>query len=427
MTAKRYRVRGCAAVAGLVAAAILAVGPPARASADTGCSNFLAVAASQGVQGEVDHSGLLLDEEDVDAPEAQAAVDSLGDSSGYAAGAYPGTSVVTALGLTPVPESDYPALAQSSYPTKPHDGVSAPGVSITADSQSLLSSANATSQGGSGTTASIGSVVTSALAQCAGDGTVSANATSDGRAVSFGDGVLSIGVVHSAAKAVTGADGKDVLSAELDAGHITVGGQNAELTPAGLAAAGSSVALPSAQPINQELSAAGISVRYLAAARDPDGNGIVAPGIAVILTHQGYGTQPTDTTYVFGQSYARAQSGVVAGGFAGSGASSVSTLGTGQSGSSVAAGGPTPAAGMSGPAGQAATPAVGNLSSAPAAAPATPSDASTASGPTAQQRVLAAGVDASALSLYAMVVLGGLVVIGAMVLFKFIGMRFKWI
>lgn len=437
MSGKRRRLLLAAALAGFVGPAALAFAPLPRASADAACANFTAVGASQGVQGKVDHSGFIVDEEDVDVPAAQAVVDSLGDSGGYAAEPYPGSSVLTALGLTPVPASDYPAVAQSSYPTQPHTAVSAPGVSLTADSQSLSSSADATSGGQSGTAASVGALAATALARCGGDGTVTANAVSNDQGLSFDGGVLRMGVVDSGAKAVTGGDGKDLLSAELDAGQITVGGQSAELTPAGLVANGSGTSLPSVDPLNQVLSAAGITVTYLAERRDPDGNGIVSPGMAVTLTHQGYGAQPTDVTYVFGQSYARALNGAAAGGFAASGLNQTSTPagGTAQASSSVITGGtmpvvPSASSGVQQPlgsAGEAATPTLGNLSTTPAAMPAAPSGVSTRGRPTSQQVVLPAAVDVSALSLYAMIVLGGVLIFGMTLLFRSIGLKLKWI
>lgn len=425
MTGKRHRLFVAAALAGLVGPAALALAPLPSAGADAACSNFTAVGASQGVQGEVNHSGFLVDEEDVDAPAAQAVVDSQGDSAGYAADPYPGDSVLTALGLTPVPASDYPALAQSSYPTQPHAAVSGPGISLTADSQSLSSSADATNDGQSATTASVGALTATALAQCGGDGTVTANAVSDIQALSFGDGLLRIGVVHSAANAVTSKDGKDVLSGELDTGQITVGGQSAELTSAGLVANGSSTALPSADPFNQELSAAGINLRYLAERSDADGNGIVSPGIAVTLTHQGYGAQPSDITYVLGQSYARAQNSAP-GGIAGFGTNQTST----PAGGTVEPVVPSASSGVQQPLGsaeQAATPTLGNPSTTPAATPAAPSGTSTQDRPSSQQVVRPAAVDVSALSLYAMVVLGGLAVIATTLLFRSIGLKLKWI
>jgi hypothetical protein len=203
-----------------------------------------------------------------------------------------------------------------------------------------------------------------------------------------------------------------------------------------LVANGSGTSLPSADPLNQELSAAGITVTYLTERRDPDGKGIVSPGIAVTLTHQGYGAQPTDITYVFGQSYARAQD-AASGGFAGFGVNQTSTPagGTAQAGSSGTTGGTTavvPSASSAvqqplGSAEQPATPTLGNVSTTPAATPAARLGASTEGRPGSQQVVLPAAADVSALSLYAMVVLGGLLIFGMTLLFRSIGLKLKWI
>src|ERR1700736_835528 len=64
------------------------IGPSVAAPAAV-CSTFTAVAATQGVQLGVHHTGLLVGEDDVDAPAAQAAADSQGTSNAYAAEPYP--------------------------------------------------------------------------------------------------------------------------------------------------------------------------------------------------------------------------------------------------------------------------------------------------------------------------------------------------
>lgn len=435
VTGSRRRLRAVAAMSAL-GAALWIWAPGSKVIAFTTCSNFSAVGSAQGVQGEVDNTGFLVDEEDADAPAAQAALDSEGGSVAYAAEPYPGDSVLTALGLENVPASDYPLLAQSSYPTAPHASVSAPGISLIAGSQSLSSSADATSGGQSGTAASVGNLSATAAVQCQTDGSVSATALSDDQSLSFGAGVLRLGLVRSEATAVTAADGKSVLTSQLEASQVTVAGQAAELTPAGLVAEGSAVSLPSSSQLAQVLAAAGIRVAYLAASRDSDGHGVVAPGLVITVSHSGYATQPTAVNYVLGQAHASARVGVAGDFGSATGAGLPLTISTpsGSTGSNVSAVGTGAATSSAGPngrgsrssglVGQVPPPTVG--SAGPASVPSVNPSGSSGDGQTAALQLVPAVSVFSSFSLYLVIVVGACVLLVVAVLVKMIGVKLKW-
>jgi hypothetical protein len=292
----------------------LTFGGAAVASAATdGCSSFSTVAASQGAQIEVAETGALVGSASADTPAAQAAADSQGVSNAYASEPYPGSDPLSVLTLvqtvTQLPLPAYPALAQTSYPTKPEASVAAPGLSLKALSKETSSTASATSGGGDAANGGAGLLAATASAGCGADGTVTALAESDDQAFSVAAGLLRIGRVHSLGRAVVGANGVPKLDSELEVAQMTVAGQSVELTPDGLTNGGSSTALPPTASLSQTLAGAGITITYLAPTRDADGHGIVSAGVAITMARQAQGSRPTTATYVLGQSYARAQSG----------------------------------------------------------------------------------------------------------------------
>jgi hypothetical protein len=385
-------------------------------AAAAACSSFSAVAASQGVQLGIHHTGLLVGEDDVDAPAAQAAADSQGTSNAYAAEPYPGTDVMSVLPLAGLPTSTYAPLAQTTYPMHPHASVSAPGLLLKALSEETSSTASASggADGGGGTGA--GTLAATATAGCGADGTARARAESDDQAFSLDAGLLRIGRVHSLAQVVVGADGAPRLDSQLDIAQMAVAGQTVELSPQGLTIGGSSTALPLTASVAQALASAGITVTYLAPTSDKDGNGIVSPGVAITVARQAYGSQPTTVTYVLGESYDRAQ-GI------GGGAASVS----------IPSSSPSPPAGSVNAA-SSRVPVTAALSGAPAASTgstATPtlsgspaSGASSPGSPTASVPYLAAF---SSEEIYLIVVVGAGVLLVALALVRILGVKIRWI
>jgi hypothetical protein len=355
----------------------------------------------------------------------------------YAAGPYPGANVLYAFGLASQPQSDYPPLAQSSYPTQGHAASSAPGVTLTADSQPSSSSGTATSGVQSGATAAMGVASATAAAGCAATGTVTARAESDDQVFSLDGGLLRIGRVHSMAEVVVGPDGQPQVRSQLDVAQMTVAGQTVEFSDKGLVAGGSPTALPPSAAATQELASEGITVMYLAASRDPDGKGIVSPAVAITVAHQAQAPQPTELTYVLGQSYARAAangSGLGENFNSSSGGPAGSDLGgstQGAVGVPATPGGSSSSLGVTGQ-----TPVAAPVATA-TGAPSLAGSASQGSGP----RISSPGGSSSSMpqaafapylaafssqSLYLGIVVGACVLLGSLVLLRLLGVKTRW-
>src|SRR5207302_8924466 len=148
-------------------------------------------------------------------PSAQATIDSLGTSSGYAAEPYPGEVVLTAPGTgaialsqicgplhpSPCPAvPDYPLIAQSTYPGQDRAAVDQGPTKLRAQSSDSESSSSADSGLGDPKSGGGGRTATNADAtHVTATGAVRATAESTVEAVTFGD-VLRIGRSPALAK-----------------------------------------------------------------------------------------------------------------------------------------------------------------------------------------------------------------------------------
>lgn len=436
MRPPRRRLAGTLGAAMLAVASVVWVAPSAGpAAADTmTCSDFYSVASSQGSQEVIDHTGFVVDEDDVDTPAAQALVDSEGDSNAYSGAPYPGTNALSVLGLANLPQSTYPLAASSSYPTTQDSSASAPGVSLSAHSGQLASSAGSTVGESAPGAASIGLASARASSGCAPDGRVTADAASDDQVVDVG-GVLAIGRVRATAQVVVPPGGKPEVTSSLSVGQVTVAGVSVQVTPRGLAAAGGTTPLPSSDSVAGVLSGAGLSVHYLAPRPTADGHGIVSAGLSIAMAGKAQGSQPTQITLVLGQAYAYAGgsatpagggavtsiSAATPGGLAAAGPGSPASPAVAAPASGAAQPGPSIAPSGSGIGGAQNPPAV---SSAPSGAAA----ASTAS-PAPSQRVLrpaATTVSFSSEAWYLVVLIGCLGLLGCFFSYRLFVGKLRW-
>lgn len=300
------RRRAVAAVLVGLTGTVLAVtgANPAVAQA---CSSFAAVAAADGARIAAASPGFaLVERTETGAPAAQAAVDSAGSSRAFAGYPYPGEEVLSVLPLIGAPRSSYPSFAESSYPQDPDGSVEAPAVTLSARSDERASSATGRSGMAADDGSSGGVVSSTADAACADDGTVTAAAESLAEALTFGDGVLRIGRVRSMARVTIGSDGTPVVESSLDVGQVTVAGQTVGFGEGGLEFGDSAAPVP-ANPLADALNEAGLDVSYVAATTQPDGSGVVAPALRVELRREAVGTGATVVTYTFGRATASAR------------------------------------------------------------------------------------------------------------------------
>jgi hypothetical protein len=181
-------------------------------------------------------------------------------------------------------------------------------------------------------------------------------------------------------------------------------------------------------PLAKALTDAGITVTYVAASKDPDGKGIVGPGLAVTVARrvEGVGTGPSSVTYTFGRSYARATGEGPTGDAAPTAPDAAATPTDTGSAPLPASTAGAPTAGPSAPsAGPAATDAPSSPQEPTASAPV----ASSSPGATGSQDVVAARTrlaNASAASIYPVLVFGAVLLAASFALFKMLGVKLRW-
>ena len=285
------------------------VAPPS--GADDG-GTFSAAASASGLRVSFAAPGYAAVQEltDFGFPVAQAAVDSLGESSGFASYPYPGSTFLagpgtlagfTGQGLPPF--FTYPFIAASSYPGQPETKVTQPGYQLTSKSGASASEATAEA-GGSDHDSSIGVSSASARAQRnPADGAITAEGSNRTEAVTLG-GVLKIGHTAGAAKVSRTGGGTLTRESSFTVEGLVVGGQQVGLAPDGFVVPGTTVPVPDGGALTEALARAGLAVRYLRGSDVPDG--VVSPGMAVTWTQQIPNGPLLVMTLTFGQVVARA-------------------------------------------------------------------------------------------------------------------------
>jgi hypothetical protein len=291
---------------GLGAIAVLALSLGAsRASAYDGRFSGVAAAAGVRVTLLLPNAPATNEPADLGAPVAQAALDSLGSSQGFASFPYPGDLVVSAPGLVagfaPGTPSlpPYPLYVSSDHPLRPAASLSlgplqlhATSTPSSSASSARVSTANADQPGGS--------LSATASLQNRGDGTVIA--TSVGDTAGFSTGPLRIGSIRSTATVTLKSDGSVSRQSSLEIADVTVGGTKIGLGPQGVTLADRTVPLPSSSPVRSALEAAGIQVSYLSSENTK--SGIVAAGIKISQVFSAPTAGTGRIVYLFGQSSA---------------------------------------------------------------------------------------------------------------------------
>lgn len=248
---------------------------------------FHGVAAAEGVRFGVIAPGAPLSDQVADSggPVAQATLDSLGQSRGFASLPYPGETATglpgTIAGFTggqaALPQ--YPAHVASDHPTQPDSVQDAPGYSLHAHSDGSSSDAEARTGAGDGDTTSAGTAAASAALRSEDDGTVFAEATSMVDAVVLGP--LRFDSIRSHATARLDTNGQVEATSTMDVTAASVSGTPIGIGPDGLVLAGTTTPLPANDPVLAALDDGGVTVTYLAA-REQDG-GVIAPLLQITM------------------------------------------------------------------------------------------------------------------------------------------------
>ncbi len=290
---------------------------PARAIAS---SAFSATVAAQGARILVTVPGGPFTDTPVDAggPTAQATLDSLGTSQGFAAFPDPGGLVLSlpglaagllASGVSGLPPiklptlPPYPLYVSSDAAITPKASVGAGPYQLGAQSDDRSSRASATAGLRNSAFGSVSSLHSEASVSTEVDGAVTAEAVAEIQGLTIGP--LSVGSVRSTATMARSSDGTVTPSSSLDVDLLRVGGVGVSLKPGGLEVFGLPVPLPVDAALQGLLKAAGITIEVMPTQTLEDGISSAALRITTPLTLSGIGTGPGVVSISLGSVSAR--------------------------------------------------------------------------------------------------------------------------
>lgn len=286
-----------------LAGVALGLGP---ATAQTGCMEYGALAAADGVRTLASAPGSSPTDVDGQGPAAQAEADSVAGSRGFAGVPFSNAAAGNA-GAGGVDATQVPVFAISEYPSRPSASSSTPAASVESKSEERSSNAKASAGGPGDEQAAAGRATATADASCADDGTIKAVGDSVAQMIDVG-GVLRIAFVRSTATATVTPSGERTLDGKLSVEGVTVAGQTVGVGDKGIVVGSTPTALPADNPLAQALTDAGIAVRTVGVVKDDKDGDVIAPALEITVTRpiSGVGTGPVTTTYTFGRAYARA-------------------------------------------------------------------------------------------------------------------------
>ena len=312
------------------------IGPLAQAAEDAeiACANLtkydaLAAADTVHTKQAFDPAvNVLVSGADVSGPSAQAQFHSIDGSNAWAGAPYSST-VDGSSGLVAVPPAfdpvipedvrnaipfyqgitpnDVPTFAVSSHPFTPKGEKSTPVAKLNAESTATSSKSSAVAGALASPDNAVGRADAMSTVSCGADTTIDALAENDVAGIDLG-GVLTIGRVHTRAHATVDPSGAKTQDSSIEIENASVAGHAVTISEQGVALAGDPTALPS-DPVTPALKEAGVTVQYLAAAKDDGLGQILSPGLAISVTQpvaSPNGTFTVTTTYVIGRGLARA-------------------------------------------------------------------------------------------------------------------------
>lgn len=336
---RRTAARGAAAILLATAATLSGSQPPAASGSggtQVAAAPFTATAAAMGARLQVTIPSGPLSDTPVDSggPTAQATLDSLGTSQGFAAFPDPGGFILSApglisgvlaagpAGLPPVhlpALPAYPLLVSTDAVLTPQASVGAGPYKLAARSDDRSSQAEATAGLRNSAFGSLSALHSEASVLAGADGSVTARATSEVEGLTLGP--VSIGAVRSSASMVRAADGTVTPATALSIDLLRVGGIAVTLAPAGpealgsltLDVAGIPVPLPVDALLQPLLAAAGIQLEVVPVRAVEDGVTAAALRISTPLELAGIGSGPGRLTIELGSATARLSGSTVDG------------------------------------------------------------------------------------------------------------------
>jgi hypothetical protein len=263
------RKKFAAAMTGALVAIPVAGLAAGYAGAEDAPTAFQAVAAADAFRITVAAPGLSVVNTlfDLAAPTAQASVNGVGASSGYAAFPDPGELVLTGPGLLAGASGGalsfppYPLAVQSSAGSAP-DAKAGEGPFLV-EAHSTPQQSTALSQSGSSDPSASAGLLQSTARAALDESTTVAEANSTAKGFAVGPLTVASSVAKATATIVPGQDPQ--LATDFTVHGIDVAGTAVGLTPAGLVIAGTETALPANDPARTALAEAGLDVQYLEA------------------------------------------------------------------------------------------------------------------------------------------------------------------
>jgi hypothetical protein len=235
--------------------------------------SFSGTASAYGVQINVSIPNYLIIQNFVDGggPTAQAQLNSLGTSQGFASFPYPGATAVSLTGLagilTGLSLPSYPLIVNSSYPTTGSDSINQPAYHLT--TQSTATEASSTAQLGEFSSSGSlggGAISTASVTQNP-DGSVISQAETD---ISLAIGAVSLTGLDSSATVTQAADGTVTKTSSLKIGNLDVAGIPIGVTPQGLEIGSTTLGLGVIADITRLFSTPTTQIQYIPAVSTAD-------------------------------------------------------------------------------------------------------------------------------------------------------------
>ncbi|MFN2537766.1 MAG: hypothetical protein ABR549_06385 [Mycobacteriales bacterium] len=236
---------------------------------------------------------------------AQAVVDQLGTSQGFASSPYPGGFVLGVPGLVagaggPSLPVEYPLYVSSDRETRPKAEATGPTYALRSVSTEGSTHASAVGSVVENPRARSGRASAEATSSVAGDGSISATGTTEIDNFTVA-GVVSLARVSSRVTATRSPTGKLSRSSHLELEGGQVAGQQIALANGQLVVAGTKQPLPES-PLAATLAQAGVTLATVGPADDP--NGRTGGAVIVTITNTNDATSSSRATYRLGSATA---------------------------------------------------------------------------------------------------------------------------
>lgn len=285
------------------------------AASDFGSGTYSGQASADGIRATLALRDYLIVEDFVDGggPTAQAALDSLGDSTAFSSLPYPGATGVALPGLVSTLSGksvpSYPFYVTSQNPSNPTETVRQPGYLMHAESSAQRSAAQTQLGSTTNTGEEVGTFSTASV-DFAG-GTI----TSLGEArTRLAVGAFQLNGSLSRAVVTVAPGGKITKTSTFEASTIRLGTMTIGVTDKGLVVGDQNAPLDPARQVEQAVTSAGITVKFLPAVETTDS--VLSSGLEISMERAipNVGTARGVVSYIVGRSFAQATAAGFTGG-----------------------------------------------------------------------------------------------------------------